>query len=343
VPLDGSGAQRLLGPYYNDSGPGGTYNYKIGGDTINPYPDGRPITPGLYAPFGVWTDAIRSVHSGNCILYAEKQGKPIVFMFAGGPYTGPGGGLADPRWVDLTLTPEQQMARHDMGWQRAARPPWPSGSSICGWDPVKKQIVVRSKSGIGAYALDTDTWADWKVVSDASWCCDFQMGMALDPVGRWMYALGDSVVERYHLDERRVESLRARPWGGGTTAAFGARNFGGGYASYGISWHARTKQIVMVLYGDPWVDATPGIGDGSKTVYLIDPATDKVSKVTMGGQVPADPGIFGMYGRFRVLPGTDSIVSVYLADQNASIGTIPFAQATPVVPVIPPPGTAPRR
>jgi hypothetical protein len=108
-----------------------------------------------------------------------------------------------------------------------------------------------------------------------------------------------------------------------------------------MAWHPRTRQIVMVLYGSPWVDQRPGVGDGSKAVYLIDPATNKVSFVRMGGQVPADPGIFGMYGRFRVVPGTDSIVSVYLADRNASIGTIPFAQAVQIAPIIPNQGQTP--
>src|SRR5258705_4778195 len=55
VPLDGSGARRILGPYYNDCGatPACNYQYKTGGSTDYPYPDGRPLTPESYPPFGV--------------------------------------------------------------------------------------------------------------------------------------------------------------------------------------------------------------------------------------------------------------------------------------------------
>jgi hypothetical protein len=223
------------------------------------------------------------------------------------------------------------MARPDMGWQRTATAPDSSGG-LCAWDPIKKQIVLKMTRSVGAYFPDEDRWEKWPIAIDG--CCDYQSAMALDVAGRWMYVLGDGVAERYHLDEKRAEDLRNRPWGGGTTAAFGARNFRGGYASMGLTWHPRTRQIVMVLYGSPWVDQRPGIGDGSKAVYLIDPATNKVSFVRMGGQVPADPGIFGMYGRFRVVSGADSIVSAYLADRNASIATIPFAQAVQIAPII---------
>jgi hypothetical protein len=54
----------------------------------------------------------------------------------------------------------------------------------------------------------------------------------------------------------------------------------------------------------------------------------------MGGQVPTDPGMFGMYGRFRVIPGTDTVVSVYLPDQLVSAGTIPFDRAMPTGPIV---------
>lgn len=316
VPLDGSGPRRLLGPYYR---PDGAY---------------KQDTPAeIYLPFGVWTDAPRSRHSYSCIVYMERLGKPAVFMFAGAPYTGPGGGLADPRWADLSLTFEQQMARPDMGWQRTSRPPWPTASGQCAWDPVRKRVVLRSAKAVGAYLPDTNTWEDWHAPSDATYCCDFDALAAIDVVGRWMYVLGATVVERYHLDTKAYQSLRGRPW----AAPFAAQTWAVPPAypnGFGLAWHERTRQLI-VLGWNGWAGGNGGDA-GVREILAIDPATDRVSRLpTMSGDAPRNPGIYGSYGRIRIVPGTDQIVSLASTQQNVYIGALPVdapPQTTPIAP-----------
>jgi hypothetical protein len=305
LPLDGSGPKRLLGPYYRPDG-----NYK------------QDTPKETYLPFGVWTDAPRSRHTYSCIIYMERQGKPAVFMYAGGAYTGPGGGVGDARFVDLALSFDEQMARADMGWQRTAQAPWPVASGQCGWDPVQKRVVIRSAKGVGAYYPDQDRWEDWRINSDATYCCDFIAMVAMDVQGRWMYVLGDSVVERYNLDTKAYESLRSRSW----ALPFASRTWQvpPAYPSFGLGWHERTKQLVVVV---SWVNpGGPGGGDSAKDILLIDPASNVVTKATMTGDIPPDPGIFGSYGRVRIISGTDQIASVVSTLQNAYIGTIPFGR-----------------
>jgi hypothetical protein len=120
-----------------------------------------------------------------------------------------------------------------------------------------------------------------------------------------MYVLGDRLAEVIDLDTKAYTYLAGKPW---------AMNFPGLDGTYlpgpGVSWHARTKQIVA------WT--------GGQNVLLIDPATDVASTVAMSGAAPALVGSSGTYGRFRVLPGTDQVVLVNSVYENVFIGTVPF-------------------
>ena len=303
-PFDGSGAKRLTGPYL---APDKVYYYDAPLETYRSVSRNAPPTVTVAA-------APKSRHTYSSLLRIDLRGQPAVFNYGGSLAVRSGSGTAATRIFDLSQTYDQAMARPDMGWALKAPGPGSAVSSSSGWDPVQKRVVTRSRGFIGAYYPETDRWENWNI-QNAPFGSDFQASVAMDVIGRKMYVLGDRLAEVMDLDSKAYTDLRGKPW----VAAFPGVGGGTGYlAGPGVSWHARTKQIVA------WV--------GGNNLLLINPATDTIKSITMGGATVTAAPSAGTYGRFRVIPGTDQVVLVNAVDQNVFIGTVPFDGGTPVPP-----------
>ena len=296
LPLDGSGPRRLTGPYL---APDRVYRYDSPLETYRSVSRNQPssvTTPG----------APKSRHTYSSLLAINVKGRPAVFNYGGSLVVGSGSGTNAVRLFDLAQTYQEAMARPDMGW--ALRAPAPSGSvtSSSGWDPVKRRVITRGSRFIGAYYPDEDRWEDWKIGA-TPYGGDYQASVAMDIEGRKMYVLGERLAEVIDLDSKGYTYLAGKTW----TANFIKPSWEGGYATGpGICWHARTKQIVV------WV--------GGNNLILINPTTDAMKVVPMGGAMVTAAEGSGTYGRFRCIPGTDQVVLVNAVDQNVFIGTVPF-------------------
>jgi len=306
VPLDGSGPQRLTGPYL---APDKAYYYDTPWETYR----GTSRNQAPATPSG---QVGKARHTYSSLVCAPETG--LVFMVGGSITSGSGGGTNATRTYDLTQTTVQAMARPDMGWALKAPAPRSAVASASGWDPVRRRVVTRSSNFIGAYDPATNTWEAWNPPS-APYGSDFQASVAMDVAGRKMYVVGDRLAEMLDLDTKAYTDLRGRPW------AAALPGVGSGYLpGPGVSWHARTKQLVV------WV--------GGQSLRLINPLTDEARTLTMTGATVTAASGSGTYGRFRVIPGTDQVVVVNAVDQNVFIGTVPF-DGGPVPPPPPPPSS----
>jgi len=295
LPFDSSGAKRLMGPYL---APDKVYNYDDPVDTYRSVSRNAPPTVSVAA-------APKSRHTYSSLLYVEVNGKPTMFSYGGSLYVGSGRGSAATYLFDLTQSYAQAMARPDMGWALRAQAPANAVSSSSGWDPVHRRVITRSRSFIGAYYPETDRWENWNI-PNAPYGSDFQASVAMDLVGRKMYVIGDRLAEMIDLDSKTYTDLRGKPW------VANVRGVGGGtgyFAGPGVSWHARTKQIVA------WT--------GGNDLLLVNPATDSSKVITMSGVTMPTPPSAVTYGRFRVIPGTDQVVLVNAVNDNVYIGTLP--------------------
>jgi hypothetical protein len=304
VPFDGSGPKRLMGPYL---APDKVYNYDVPLETYRSVSRNAPSTVTVAA-------APKSRHTYSSLLCIDVNGRPAVFNYGGALYVGSGSGTNATRTYDLSQTTAQAMARPDMGWELRAWAPGGAISSASGWDPVQKRVVTRSRGFIGAYYPDTDRWENWNI-GNAPYGSDYESSVAMDVAGRKMYVIGNRLAEAIDLDAKTWTDLRTKPW----AANFVTPVWQGGYQNGpGISWHARTKQIVA------WV--------GGNNLLLINPATDAVKHVVMGGTTITVLHLSGAatYGRFRGIPGTDQVVLVNSVDQNVFIGTVPFDGGMPI-------------
>jgi hypothetical protein len=296
APFDGSGAKRLMGPYL---APDKVYSYDAPLETYRSVSRNAPPTVTVAA-------APKSRHTYSSLLRINLHGRPAVFCYGGSLYVGSGSGTAATRIFDLSQSYAQAMDRPDMGWALKAPAPSTAVSSSSGWDPVQKRVIMRSRGFIGAYYPDTDRWENWNI-QNAPFGSDYQASVAMDVVGRKMYVLGDRLAEVIDLDTKAYTDLRGKPW----VAAFPGVGGGTGYlAGPGVSWHARTKQIVA------WV--------GGNNLLLINPATNTIKSVTMGGATVTAAPSAGTYGRFRVIPDTDQVVLVNGVTENVFIGIVPF-------------------
>jgi hypothetical protein len=308
LPFDGSGPRRLTGPYL---APDREYKYDTPWETYRSVSRNQPssiTTPG----------APKSRHTYSSLLFIPVKGRPAVFSYGGSLNMGSGGGTNSVRIFDLSQTYAEAMGRPDMGWALKAPAPKGAVTSSSGWDPVKRRVITRGSRFIGAYYPDEDRWEDWQIGA-ASYCCDFTASVAMDTAGRKMYVLGDRLAEVIDLDTKAYTNLASKRW----AANFIKPPWEGGHANGpGVSWHARTKQIVV------WV--------GGNNLILINPATDMMRTVTMSGVTVTAAEGSGTYGRFRCVPGTDQVVLVNSVDQNVFLGTVPFDDGVTVPPVAPP-------
>jgi hypothetical protein len=183
-----------------------------------------------------------------------------------------------------------------MGWQRRADAPEGSVASASGWDSQKSVMITRSKSFVSTY----DPLADvWKRQANPGGGSDYASGVAMDVPGRKMYVLAANLADVIDLDSYAVSSISA-PW----------RRLLAGSQGPGVGWHTASKRIVL------WT--------GGQVIHLIDPKTNVVTDVTMGGATLTAPNGSGTFGSFDVLPGTDQMVLVNAIDQNVFFGTLPL-------------------
>jgi hypothetical protein len=240
VPFDGSGAQRLTGPYL---APDKAYTYDL------PYETYRDVSRNVT---GVTTPgAPKSRHTYSSLVWTGSE----LLAFGGSLHTGAGGGTEVIRRFDLSQTAAQAMARADMGWQLRAPAPAGTITAMAGWDSQTGKYVVRARNFFGAYLPATNTWERW---GDAGGGSDYEASVAMDVFGRRMYILGSRLAEVINLDAHTLTPI---------TAAWAAPFLPASPEGPGIAWHAGTRQIIAWLGGQNLLLIDPSLGT-SRTVTM---------------------------------------------------------------------------
>ena len=318
TPFDGSGPRRLSGPYLAPAG--GAYLIDDGLDYYKLVSRNQPGETAGGAP--------KSRHTYSLLLALPLQGKPYFFSVGGGLASRAGTGTAATRLFDLTLTYAQAMARPDMGWVRRADAPGGITAGSVGWDPKTGRVITRGRSFWAAYDPIANVWERWGNASGGS---DYEASVAMDVDRRKMYVLGDRLAEMIDLDTRVVTVLGT--WDGTSASGpawlkgFLTPAWHGGYMKGpGVQWHPGRRRILAYVN----LAATDGT---QQDVLQIDPLTGAVETLRMGGvRVATKPG-FAIYGRFRLIPNTDSVVLAGSVDTDVFIGQLPASgTAAPLSP-----------
>lgn len=302
IPFDGSGPRALMGPYLAPAG----VSYFDGGETYLGVSRNQPPTtaPGL---------APKARHTYSSIL--ALRDRQLAWAYGGSLTSGSGGGTAATRTFDLTQTHMQAMARPDMGWERPAMAPAQSVTSSSGYDEKRRVVVTRGTTFWGVYNPDTKTWTR---LGDSWGGSDFPASVAVDSEGRKLWILGSYIGEVIDLDSYRVTQFMRKlsgdvppPWTYSIASGYEwAKIFQNATAGPGVAWHPRTKQLVVWL--------------GGNNLILVDPVGNTTRTVPMGGTTVSAPALAGTYGRFRLIPGTDTVVVVNSVEQNVFLGSVPF-------------------
>jgi hypothetical protein len=317
-PLDGSGPKRLSGPFLIP--PGGDYFPQDGQEAY--------LIPSRNQPPGTGVGAPKSRHTYSCITTVTVNGTQQFFTYGGGLASLSGFGTNRTRLFDLSQTYAQAMARADMGW--ALKADAPAGTLTCtvAWDSKAGVVVVRARTFYGSYNPTTDKWERW---GDTAGGSDYEAQAAIDVEGRKMYVLGNHIAEVIDLDTRVLTQLGT--WDG--TAVFPPTapawvrgfvlpyNLPGAYLATGVQWHPGRKRIIA--YANTL--ATNGT---EQNLLQIDPVTGTIDQLTMGG-VPVRTRVdYGIYGRFRLIPGTDTVVLAGYVQNDMHVGQLPASGTTPV-------------
>jgi len=310
--FDGSGPARLSGPYL---APDRIYKYDDGKDIYRSVSRNQPAITVAAAP--------KSRHTYSSIISIDIDGKPYLFVTGGSLTSGSGGGTNATRLFDLSQTYAQAMARADMGWALMA--PSPAGGTVTssGWDSQRKVVVTRGFNSWGVFNPKTNTWVR---VAEAVGGSDYEASVAVDVVGRKMYVLGNKLAEVINLDTYVV--TRIGTWDGTkVTGPEWVRGFvtpywlPGGYLSSGVQWHPGRKRIIAY--------ANTLSTDGTEQNLLqIDPVGNTIEKLSMGGVSISTKKTFGIYGRFRLIPGTDTVILAGAVDTNIFIGQLPASSSS---------------
>jgi hypothetical protein len=309
APFDGSGSKRLSGPYLAPDGGKGYYLQ----DKLDHYTEISRNQPGVTVG-----GAPKSRHTYSCLATVLVNGKPQFFTVGGGMASLSGYGTNATRLFDLSQTYAQAMARPDMGWARRADAPRGTLTCSVGWDSKTGLVVVRALSFWGAYNPATDTWARW---GDSYGGSDYEASVAMDVSGRKMYVLGGQIAEVVDLDTHVVTSLGI--WDGTKATGPGWAKifltpawFGGTLKGPGVQWHPGRQRILAYVQRN----ATNGT---EQNILQIDPVKGTVETLQMAGvRVATVPG-FSILGRFRLIPGTDTVVLAGAVDTNVFVGQLP--------------------
>src|SRR3990167_8913143 len=290
VPLNGSGPRALPISYLIPP---------LGGLYGAGYPQDFYTTPSRNQLAVVASDgkyAPKARHTYHSVVAVTIGGRPAAFAVHGSLVSGSGGGTNAVRIFDLTQSYAEAMARPDMGWRIGTPAPSSSVSSASVFLPKTEQVFVRSRNFVGTYTLATDTWTVWPMPAGWPGGSDFEAGIAFDAARGKIYVIGDRLAEVYDIAARTWTDLRSKPW---ATRIWNA-----------VAWHPGLRALLA------W--------SGGQHLTLIDPVTDVVmTAVLAGATVTAQEGS-GTYGRFRLVPGTQSVVLLNAPTQNVLIGTLPL-------------------
>jgi hypothetical protein len=319
APFDGSGPKCLSGPWLAPKGSTGYYP----NDGLDYYLGPSRNQPGITAG-----GAPKSRHTYSGIVTVTVDGKPYFLSVGGGIQSSGGHGTKSTWLFDLSQTYAQAMARPDMGWVRKADSPYTLTASA-GWDSKAGLVVVRGRASVDAYNPKTNSWAQWAPAGGGS---DYEASVAMDVEGRKMYVLGGNIAEVIDLDkhtltvlgtfERSKAVLTGPEW---------IRNFVTPYSmsptAYvngpGVAWHPGRKRLLV--YGQTLATSNTG---KLQDIIQIDPVTGKVETLTMGGvTVGTQPG-YSINGRFRLIPGTDTVVLSGSVETHVFIGQLPAGGGT---------------
>jgi len=262
--------------------------------------------------------APKARHTYSSLVTVTISGKPYLFCVGGSLTSGSGGGTNATRLFDLSLTYAQAMARPDMGWARRANAPSGITAGSSGWDPKTGRVITRGRNFWGAYDPAADVWDRW---GDAGGGSDYEASVAMDVEGRKMYVLGGRLAEMVNLDTHAVTVLGT--WDG-TTARGPAWLKGfltppwlGGYPSGpGVQWHPGRKRLLAYVGG--------GVA-GSQDILQIDPVAGTTQVLRMGGVRVVTQDGYAIYGRFRLIPGTDIVVLAGTVETDVFIGQLPVS------------------
>ena len=104
----------------------------------------------------------------------------------------------DPTSLACLTSPKHMTRRwHVPTWAGRFQTPAPGGATAanCGWDPVRKRVVVRSRNFIGAYYPAENRWENWNI-RNAPYGSDYESSVA----GVAALPILDSHGNTVHLD-----------------------------------------------------------------------------------------------------------------------------------------------
>ncbi len=272
--------------------------------------------------------APKARHTYSSLLTIAINGKPYLFCVGGSLTSGSGGGTSATRVFDLSLTYAQAMARPDMGWERRANAPAGTTAGSSGWDPKTRRVVTRGISFWGAYDPVADRWERW---GDAVGGSDYEASVAMDLDRRKMYVLGGHVAEVVNLDTHVVTALGTYDGAGGTgpkwVKGFVASVGVGGYLNGpGLQWHPGRKRLLAYVN-------TLAVNGTQQDILQIDPMAGTLEILRMSGVRVTTQKDYAIYGRFRLIPGTDTVVLAGSTETDVFIGQLPaIGAAVPPAP-----------
>jgi hypothetical protein len=338
VPLDGSGARRLMGPYLApDMTPENVlwiYKYDSPLEVYNALSRNQAagITPGL---------APKSRHSYWNALTIAITGVPHFFCVGGVLNIPAGSGSFVTRIFDLTQTYAQAMARPDMGWERKADALEFTTACMAAWDTgrtPKPVVVVRKRNNWYTHEPEADVWT--QVAQGIDQGSDWQASVAINVTGRKMWVLGDRLAEVIDLDTYAMTAyghfnpgppitVTGPEWTRGFITPYWAP---GGYSGgCGMGWHPGRQRIIAFIQKNP----ASGLDLG---ILEIDPVAGTTLSLPMTGTLPDLRLIDAPYGRFRLLPGDeDTVILAGRTSKDIYIGRLPESGAPP-----PPPPPSPK-
>jgi hypothetical protein len=296
-----------MGPFLAPVGSADPYGHASPAETYTGL--SRNQKPGLQP-----NQAPRSRHTYSSVIALRDRN---VFWASGGSITsGSGGGGAGTWMFDLAQTYDQAMARADMGWTLKANALEACVVRSSGYDEKKRVVVSRGGTYWGSYDPDKNTWTK---IGDAWGGSDFCTSVAMDSEGRKMWLLGSRLGEVINLDTYEVTRFRWNTSGDGQPDAIKilpgyewAKQIGN---APGVAWHPGRKRLLV------W--------NGGQNLLSIDPLGNTVATLTMSRASLTPPAAAGTFGRFRLIPGTDTVAVVNAVDQSVYLGTLPVSSPEP--------------
>lgn len=311
LPFDGSGPARLSGPFlspnwpadplaYLDTSLRSTYRGTSRNQAATVAPDGAPKS--------------RHTYSGLTVL----RDRNLVVDVGGSITSGSGGGDQKCWAFDLGQSYAQAMALLGMGWRDCGYAPTGDGgvAMTSGYDEQGHVVLHRDASKWTRYDPATNTW---QALGDAWGGSDFSLAVAVDTPGRKMWLMGPNLGEVMDLNTYSVTRFYYAPSDGSPPQiAPGyewAKQFPSGAWTKAMAWSVTRQRLLFWL--------------GGQNLLSVDPVGNTVATLPMTGATLPPPTPAGMFGRFRLIPGTDTVALVTAIDQLVYLGTLPPSTPAP--------------